>query len=330
MKNIIERYIYAVTKRLPENMREEVKEELKGNIYDMLSQNPSDEEIDKVLHELGHPRELAKNYRGQDRYVVSPLFYDDYIQVLKIVAIIFVAISLVFGTFDAIINVEATSVIGGIAEVFAKIIANTFSSFVNAFAWTTLIFWIIDYAVRNKKLPEWKLNDLPDLPSPKTTKISRVETLIGLVLGTAFSAVFIIFLIRYIDLVGIYENGVMVAQIFNPEVTNQFIVFFIISAVIGFIVSLMKLQFGEWRVSLAIMYTAQELMSTILFIIFIRMDNLILNEAFVRVGSYLDLSGDVIQSNFEKGVTGFMIFIIIIVTIDLISTWVKTLKHKKA
>jgi hypothetical protein len=330
MKKIIERYIYAVTKRLPENMREEVKEELNGNIHDMLSKDPTDEEIDKVLHELGHPRELARNYRGQDRYVISPLFYDDYIQVLKIVAIIFVAVSLVFGTFDAIIHVEATSVIGVIAEVFAKIISNSFSAFVNAFAWTTLIFWIIDYAVRNKKLPEWKLNDLPDLPSPKTTKISRVETLLGLVLGTAFSAVFIIFLVRYIDLVGIYENGVIVAQIFNPEVTNQFIVFFIISAVLGFIVSLMKLNFGEWRISLAIVYTAQELMSSILFIIFIRMENLILNEAFVKVGSYLDLTGDVVRSNFEKGVTGLTVFIIIVTIIDLISTWIKTLKHKKA
>jgi hypothetical protein len=74
MEKMIERYIYAVTKRLPEAMKEEVKEELNGNIYDMLPENPTDEDIDKVLHELGHPRELARNYRCHDRYVVSPLF----------------------------------------------------------------------------------------------------------------------------------------------------------------------------------------------------------------------------------------------------------------
>jgi len=330
MEKMIERYIYAVTRRLPEAMKEEVKEELNGNIYDMLPENPTDEDIDKVLHELGHPRELARNYRGHDRYVVSPLFHDEYIQVLKIVAIIFMAISLVFGTFDAIINVEAPTFIGGFAEVFAKVISNAVGSFVNAFAWTTFIFWMIELAIRNKKLPEWKVKDLPELPNPKTTKISRVETLIGLVLGTAFSAVFIIFLIRYIDLIGIYENNVMVAQIFNPAVTDQFIIYFIISAVIGFVVSLMKLQFGEWRISLAILYTAQELMSTILFLIFIRMDNLILNEAFVKVGSYVDQTSAQISAHFDKGVTGLTVFIIIVVVIDLISTWVKTLRQKKA
>lgn len=330
MKDIIERYIYAVCKRLPEQMRDEVKEELNSNIYDMLKQNPSDEDIDHVLHELGHPRELARNYRGHDRYVISPLFYDDYIQVLKIVGIIFVTVSLVFGTFDAIVNIEATTFIGGFAEVFAKIITNSLSSLVNAFAWTTVIFWVIEYIVKNKKLPEWKLTDLPDLPNPKTTKISRVETLIGLVLGTAFSAVFIIFLIEYVEMIGIYENTVMVAQIFNPAVTDQFIVYFIISAVISFFVSLMKLHYGEWRISLAIAYTAQELMSSILFLIFIRMENLILNEAFVKVGSYLDLTGDAIRANFEKGITWITVFVIVVVSIDLISTWFKTLKYKKA
>lgn len=87
MKKIIERYIYAVTKRLPERMRDEVKEELNANIHDMLPKNPTDQDIDELLHKLGHPRELARNYHGEDRYVISPLFYDDYIQVLKIVSI---------------------------------------------------------------------------------------------------------------------------------------------------------------------------------------------------------------------------------------------------
>lgn len=330
MKNVIERYIYAVTKRLPEKMREEVKEELNGNIYDMLSQHPSDEEIDKVLHELGHPRELAKNYRGQDRYVISPLFYDDYIQVLKIVSIIFLAVSLTFGTFDAIVNIESMTIFGGIAEVFGSVIGNAFGAFASAFAWVTLIFWGIDYAARNKKLPEWKLSDLPDLPKPNTTKISRVESIIGLVLGTAFSAIFIVFLIRYVELIGIYENGVMVAQIFNEQVTDKFIVYIIISALIGFIVNLFKINYGEWRINLAILYTAHEILSTVIMIIFIRSEGLFLNEAFVKIGSYLDLTATQVQDHFNTGILWVTVFSIVVVTIDLIVTWVKTLKNRKA
>lgn len=330
MKQMIERYIYAVTKRLPENMRDEVKEELSANIRDMMSENPSDEEIDRVLHDLGHPRELAKNYRGQERYVISPLFYDDYLQVLKIVAIIFLAVTLVFGSIDAIMNVEAHSIFGGIVEVFAKIVSNAFSAFVSAFAWVTLIFWGIDYAARNKKWPEWKLSDLPDLPKPNTIKISRVESIVGLVFGTVFSAIFLVFLIRYIHLVGIYVDGELVVQIFNSQITDQFIVFFVISAVIGFMVSLLKINYGEWRIGLASIYTAHEILSIVLFLIFIHTEGLILYEAFEQVGIYFNLSASAVQGHFESGVTGFTVFISIMVSIDLISTWIKTLKGKKA
>lgn len=330
MKQMIERYIYAVTKRLPENMRDEVKEELSANIRDMMSENPSDEEIDRVLHDLGHPRELAKNYRGQERYVISPLFYDDYLQVLKIVAIIFLAVTLVFGSIDAIMNVEAHSIFGGIVEVFAKIVSNAFSAFVSAFAWVTLIFWGIDYAARNKKWPEWKLSDLPDLPKPNTIKISRVESIVGLVFGTVFSAIFLVFLIRYIHLVGIYVDGELVVQIFNSQITDQFIVFFVISAVIGFMVSLLKINYGEWRIGLASIYTAHEILSIVLFLIFIHTEGLILYEAFEQVGIYFNLSASAVQGHFESGVTGFTVFISIMVSIDLILTWIKTLKGKKA
>lgn len=329
MKNIIERYIYAVTKRLPEAMKEEVKEELNSNIHDMLSKNPTDEEIDRILHELGHPRELAKNYRGQDRYVISPVFYDDYIQVLKIVSIIFLAITLVFGTFDAIIHVEATSTLGGIAEVFGKVISNAFGAFATAFFWVTIIFWGIDYQMKNKKLPEWKLSELPELPSPTTTKISRVESIVGLILGTAFSAVFIIFLLRYVHLFGIYENGVMVAQIFNKEVTDPFIMYFVISALIGLIVSLLKINYGEWRINLAIVYSAHQILSTALFLIFIRSTHLIQDAVFVKVASYLDMTVLTVEEHFSKALLGVTVVFSILVTIDVIMTWFKTLRGKK-
>lgn len=330
MKHMIERYIYAVTKRLPEKMREEVKEELTANINDMLPEHPTDEDIDRVLHQLGHPRELAKNYRGEDRYLISPLFFDDYIQTLKIVAIIFLAISLVFGTIDAVLNIEAESIFGSIVEVFAKVISNSFSSVVSAFTWVTIIFWGIDTAARHHKFPEWKVKDLPDLPKPHTSKISRLESTIGLILGTFFNAVFIVLLYRYLDVIGIYENTVMVQQLLNPAVVNPFIIYFVISAIIGIFVSMMKLQYGEWRISLAAIYTFYEILSTTLFIIFMNADGLFLSGVYTTIGGYFSQSPEVIQGYFDNGIRAITIFSIVMVSIDLIVTWVKTLKEKRA
>lgn len=72
----IERYIYAVTKRLPESQREDVASELRSLIEDMLDERKQSEaataqEIEEVLMELGHPSLLAQKYRGKDRVLIA-------------------------------------------------------------------------------------------------------------------------------------------------------------------------------------------------------------------------------------------------------------------
>ena len=67
MKNdLIERYIYAVTKQLPKKNREDVSMELRGLIDDMLSERcavePTERDVRDVLTELGTPRELYAKY----------------------------------------------------------------------------------------------------------------------------------------------------------------------------------------------------------------------------------------------------------------------------
>ena len=48
MSNLIERYVHDVARRLPEKDREDVKKELRANIYDMLPEGASEEAIKKV------------------------------------------------------------------------------------------------------------------------------------------------------------------------------------------------------------------------------------------------------------------------------------------
>ncbi|MDX9692506.1 MAG: hypothetical protein RBT45_08615, partial [Acholeplasmataceae bacterium] len=110
MKDMIERYVYAVTRRLPENIQEEVKNELKANIYDMLDENPSEEDIEKVLLDLGHPRDIAAKYQPTERYLISPKYFGDYIYTLKIVVMIFILVSFVIGLIEAVIGFNSNDV----------------------------------------------------------------------------------------------------------------------------------------------------------------------------------------------------------------------------
>ena len=88
MSSIIDRYLYDVTRRLPENMRDDVEQELRANIEDMLPDNPTEEEIENVLESLGAPSKLAAKYRPNPRYLISPALFEEYISVLKIVAVV--------------------------------------------------------------------------------------------------------------------------------------------------------------------------------------------------------------------------------------------------
>ncbi len=331
MKNYIDRYIYAVTKRLPEAVREEVKQELQANINDMLPLKATEEDIEKVLKTLGHPRILAKNYETKERYVISPWFYADYINTLKIVMTIVISVYIVIGFFDAIINLGQNNLFFQIIEVNAKIVSNVFQGAFVAFAWVTAIFWLIEHVARTSKSEAtWELKDLPEIPKVNNkAKISKAESIIGLIIGTVFSIIFIIVLMDYMHVIGIYDDGVMVTQIFNTAVTDTFVLFFIISAAISIAVSLLKIYYGEWKVNLAIVYTAFEILSTVLFLIFINHPQLILPEVFDTIAFYMEVGSAEVVSGFDRGVRILTVFISGVVFIDLSATWFKTLRSIK-
>ena len=89
---MIERYIYAVTQKLPHAQREDIAKELRSLIEDMLEERVfkrkvTKQDIEEVLLELGSPKRLAEKYRETKKYLIGPELYDSYVTVLKIVLI---------------------------------------------------------------------------------------------------------------------------------------------------------------------------------------------------------------------------------------------------
>ena len=88
---LIKRYIYAVTKHLPENKRQDVGRELESLIEETLAERSqdgqaADSDTKAVLLELGRPAELAAKYdpHAKDALIGQPHF-SVYLRVLKIV-----------------------------------------------------------------------------------------------------------------------------------------------------------------------------------------------------------------------------------------------------
>ncbi len=329
MNVLIERYIYDVTRRLPESSRADVKKELQANISDMLPEKPSQEEVKKVLTSLGEPRIMANGYRSKQRYLISPEWMDDYLRVLKIVLIVFGAISLVFGMIDAILNLEAVTVIGILGEVLGKTVSEVIQSLLRGFALVTLIFVGIDAYHLSEKKSTWNLEKLPVIPKEEQSKISRTGSFVGLVVSSVFGVIFIYFLFKHAQYLGWYENltqWTMIIPLFNDAPIQTFIPIFIVSLALSVIVQILKIRYGYWNLQVGIAYTLSQIVSVGTFIIFINYPNLINPAIFTEAATYFGGTAAEISNVFDQATTGFGAFIGIVVAIDITVLWAKKMK----
>jgi len=329
MNDLIERYVYDVTRRLPENTREEVGKELRANIADMLPENATEEDVMNVLVTLGEPRELAAGYQPKPRYLISPKWMDDYLRVLKITLVVFGAIALVFGLIDALLNPEATTVLGIVAEVFAKTISGIIQSLFRAFAIVTVVFALIDnYGAKCRKEP-WNATCLPQLPKENVRKISRAESIAGIIVSTIMGTVFAWFLYHNQLYIGWYEDDglwTLVTPLFTDSVIRVFFPLFVASVVVTVADHVIKLAVGHWNVTTAVSHTVEHLFSIILFITFAKTENLLNANFLLKASDYFDVPALEIAENVANAATGFAVLIGIFVAIDLIATWVKVFK----
>ena len=329
MKEMVERYIYAVVRRLPENIQEEVKNELRGHIYDMLPEQARDQDIEKLLIELGNPRDMAIKYQPKERYLISPRYFYDYIHVLKIVTIILVLVSVAFGIMDTIINNASTQFFEIVGKIIGSVISNGVESIFTSFAIVTLIFVIIENVQLKQKDTTWKIKDLPELPKENKVKISRTATVVSIIFSMTFGIIFIMILAEYHTYIGIYHESVMLAPFFNPDWIKPFVPLFIIMLVVGLSVGVLKLRDGRWTKRVAISYTCYELGSLILLIIFLTSSELILPAFFQEMGNLLELEASRIERGFQVGFRSLVSLMTVLVVIDLSVIWYRIIKHQK-
>jgi hypothetical protein len=225
---IIERYVYAVTNRLPSNQREDVEKELKSLIDDMLSgrsggEKPTLKEVEAVLLELGEPSRLADRYRGARRYLIGPENFDTYLMLLKIVGA-----AVTFGLTLALVIGYIVDPPQHLLEALGHYVSTMLSALAGVFAWLTIVFALLEhYGVNTSDLAkekQWRPADLPQVPA-KAALIRPLEPILGIV----FTVLFIILLNAASQLIGIYSVGedvVTVTPLLNREVFKLYLPYF--------------------------------------------------------------------------------------------------------
>lgn len=316
---MIERYIYAVTRELPEKQRDDIEKELRGLIEDMVEELAYDREVtekdvEEVLLKLGNPSKLANSYRGYNRYLIGPELLPSYLTVLKIVvAAIAIAMTVLF-----VIDVIFTP------DEMLKHVASNFASFiggsVQGFVWVTIIFAIIEYSGWRKgtfgleKEGGWKPLDLPHLPEHRI-QIKRSDPIASIIVNILCAALFAF----AIDLLGVWRLGdsqSTVIPVFNGDVMRGFVPFLFILIALNIFLDIAKLITQKWSFTLI----AADIGLSILHIVlamFIFLDPTVWNAEFMQQMTQAGLNLD--EKFWVYAKDNFVYLIILVIVIDIIT-----------
>jgi hypothetical protein len=329
MNTLIDRYIYNVVKRLPENTREEVKKELRANIEDMLPEKANDEEIKKVLITLGDPRLLATQYRGKQRFLISPEWMDDYLSVLKVVMIVYCSIALVFGLIDGIQENLDTNVFGAITSIASYAISDLITHAFQAFGIVTLVFVGIEtYNGKNKKKP-WDPATLPDVPKENSVKISRSGSIVGLIASAIFVAIFIYLIMTNQFVIAWTSNGQTwrtSSPLFDAGVAASFIPVFCLSIGLSILEGIVKIYHGHWNLPVVIVHTIGQIVSVLAFVFFVSQSGLFNLDFFTEITDVIGGDPVNMMTKIQQVLIGVSSFVGFVTAIDIIFSWIKTLK----
>lgn len=339
MKNneLIQRYIYAVTKRLPRKSQEDVARELESLISDMLEEatgglEPTEKEVRVVLTKLGSPRLLAASYHPDQAGLIPQPYYNQYLMVLPVVLAAVsggIAIALVLAAFfdgpstlNQLTGGNATETAASIGKLVGGILGGIFEAALQAFFWVTLIFAII--ARRGISLDGEKdfLDTLPEIPQNRKP-IGKGGPIVGIVFSVAFSIVMltipqVIFIINT-------DYSPNPFPVFNLELMARLWPAILLIGLTGIISNCMTLIEGQYTKRLLVVNLACNLVFVVCAVIWLGDGSILSTEYREIMGSIL--SGETVPNlmmqNLNLLVLGAIFLGVIIDTIESIYTTFK-------
>ncbi|TFJ91364.1 hypothetical protein [Lentibacillus salicampi] len=333
---MIGRYVYAVTKRLPEAQRKDVADELSGLIEDMLEERVqgreiTEEDVEGVLLELGHPRTLARKYRGSKKYVIGPELYDLYMLVLKIGLISAVSVFTIIFMIQVILNPM------NILDYFVNFIVSFVTIIPTVIGWTTLGFALVEYFGAGKlehiHLDKgWKPSSLAAVPDPKR-QIKRSEPIAGIM----FYVLIMVILAFSNDYFGIwiFQDGEFsgIVPFLNEESYGLFLLLILIVFGFGIVKECLKFMYEKWTFSL-VGFTAIVNLISIALILFMITSvqfwnpyfmNELVQHGFVNGGSD---DFETVRIIWEQSTFWILIFLMFGLVWDIVAGFMKVRKAK--
>lgn len=265
---LTDRYVWTVTRHLPDDIGPDVARELRATIADAIDAKveagvePATAE-GEVLSELGDPDVLARTYGGRPAYLIGPGVYPDYVRLMRILPVIVLPLVLVASFLARVATTE---------QSWGQVLLDSFllllSVGVHLAFWVTLTFAIIEWsrpeAERDRPLSEWRPDQLTtEVP---WRSVGLGETVASVVFSLAMAA-----LVAW-QFAGVSSDAV---QVLNPDVDliwkAALVGLFVVDAVLALVVW----RVGRWTPTLAAVNVASNAAAAILLLWLLSRDELL-------------------------------------------------------
>ena len=312
MKNeLIDRYVYAVTRRLPARLRNDIDKELHSLIEDMLEARcdglmPEERDVRVVLTELGTPSELAAKYMPEGRdHLIGPAYYSNYKMVTGIV-LASVAFGLILSGFISFF----TDTQQALYITLFSWIGTLITGLIAAFGAVTFIFAVFER--KNVALNfGGELDTLPPVPEKKSV-IPKGEPIAGIVFSVIFC---VIFLAAPQIICAKFGADQPFIPVFNVDLIHQLWYIFVALTILGIARESFKLYEGRYTKRLAVVTVVTDILSAALTLVLLSSQQ-ILNSAFIAGASPI-LSNEVITGILTYFNLFFMAVILFCLLLDM-------------
>jgi hypothetical protein len=321
---MIDRYVYAVIKRLPTTQQEDVDRELRSLIEDMLQakkgQEGSEEShLEEVLVELGNPWELSANYREKKSYLIGPDHYELYELIVKIV-LGATSLGIIIAMIIGYIFNPPQSVFSTIGSFIGTVI----SVLMQSFAGVTIIFALVErYSTEpsSSKKAIWKISDLPEVPT-NTKGFSRTESIVGIVF-------LVIFLIVLNVSPSLFTTRIIVGKVwiispFNSDVFIRLLPLINATLVLSILTEFAKIYFKFYSPRLALLTISMATVSLFISIYIIGAAG-IWNPNFAQELQSVFPMGDTSVATFSRFWNNFPIILIVLLVVGYVVETITTL-----
>lgn len=246
---LTERYVWAVARHLPASMREDVSEELRGTIEDMAADRGDEHAVREVLLDLGEPAALAARFSGARRHLIGPAVYDDYIRLLKALAVTVLPLVLV-----AFLVVRFWDPDQAVVPGILSAVGSTIGVAIQIGFWATLTFAIIERSASGvEALREttsrgvWTPEDLPAAPGPR--QIGLGDTVASLVM---LAALLVYVVLQHFRSTFTDADGQAVPML-DPALWDFWLPLLMVLVLAGMALEVWKYREGvwSWRVTVA-------------------------------------------------------------------------------